>query len=164
MASGYPGLSEFILKGGTAAMVMDGTMDLETYRRERLRSFLYAPTLEDPVAGPAAREVLLTSLQSTAVLVETTLERIEGWPSPTDWDLWIDPARRVPALVMAGSLDDPSFQAFARESAALPRTRGTIVEGSAHLANMSHPHVVNPLLLEHLQDAERAGAAKRPGA
>jgi 3-oxoadipate enol-lactonase len=158
MACGYPRLSEFILKGGTAAMVMDGRMDLETYRRERLASFLYAPTLADPVAGPAAREVLLTALQTTTVLTETTLERIEGWPSPTDWDLWIDPERPVPALVMAGSLDDPSFQAFARESAALPRSGGTIVEGSAHLANMSHPHVVNPLLLEHLDAAESPGA------
>jgi 3-oxoadipate enol-lactonase len=158
MASGYPGLSEFILKGGTAAMVMDGRMDLETYRRERLTSFLYAPTLADPVAGPAAREVLLTALRTTAVLTETTAERMEGWPAPTDWDLWVDPDRPVPALVMAGSLDDPSFQAFARESAALPRASGTIVEGSAHLANMSHPHVVDPLLLEHLDAAERADA------
>ena len=30
MASGYPGLTEFIRQGGTAAMVMDGRMDLET--------------------------------------------------------------------------------------------------------------------------------------
>jgi hypothetical protein len=154
MASGYPRLSAFIRQGGTAAMVVDGTMDLETYRRERLGSFLYAPTLADPVAGPAAREVLLTALKTTAVLTETTLERLEGWPVPTDWDLWIDPDRPVPALVMAGSLDDPSFQAFARESGELPRSSGSIVEGSAHLANMSHPHVVDPLLLEHLDMAE----------
>jgi 3-oxoadipate enol-lactonase len=158
MASGYPGLSDFILKGGTAAMVMDGRMDLETYRRERLKSFLYAPTLADPVVGPAAREILLTALQTTAVLTETTVERIEGWAPPTDWDLWIDPDRAVPALVMAGSLDDPSFQAFACESATLSNAGGTIVEGSAHLANMSHPHVVDPLLLAHLDAAERVGA------
>ena len=155
MASGYPGLTEFIRQGGTAAMVMDGRMDLETYRRERLGSFLYAPTLADPVAGPAAREILLTALQTTAVLTETTKERLVGWPSPTDWELWIDPNRPVPALVMAGSMDDPTFQAFARDSASLPRSRGTIVEGSAHLANMSHPHIVDPLLLEHLDAAER---------
>jgi len=158
MAAGYPGLTEFIRQGGTAALVMDGRMDLETYRRERLTSFLYAPTLADPVAGPAAREILLTALQTTAVLTETTDERIEGWPSPTDWDLWIDPDRPVPALVLAGSLDVPTFQAFARESAGLPRATGAIVEGSAHLANMSHAHVVNPMLLKHLDTAERRDA------
>jgi hypothetical protein len=81
-----------------------------------------------------------------------------GWPAPTDWDLWIHPDRPVPALVMAGSLDDPTFQAFARDSDALPRSRGVIVEGSAHLANMSHARIVDPLLLEHLEAAERAGA------
>jgi 3-oxoadipate enol-lactonase len=158
MASGYPGLTEFIRQGGTATMVMDGRMDLDTYRRERLGSFLYAPTLADPEAGPAAREILLTALKTTAVLTETTIERQEGWPSPTDWDLWIDPDRRVPALVMAGSMDDPTFQAFARDSALLPRSHGAIVEGSAHLANMSHPHVVDPLLIEHLDAAERLDA------
>jgi 3-oxoadipate enol-lactonase len=158
MAAGYPGLTEFIRQGGTAAMVMDGTMDLETYRRQRLGSFLYAPTLEDPVAGPAAREILLTALQTTAVLTETTIERLEGWPAPTDWDLWIDPDRPVPALVIAGALDDPTFQSFARESDALPRARGAIVEGSAHLANMSHARIVDPLLLEHLDAAEGRSA------
>lgn len=156
MASGYPALTEFIRQGGTAAMVMGGRMDLETFRRARLDSFLYAPTLADPVAGPQAREILADALRTTAVLTETTLERIEGWPTPTDWDLWVDPARPVPALVMAGSLDDPTFQGFTRDSAALPRTRTAIVEGSAHLANMSHAHVVDPLLLRHLDEAELA--------
>jgi pimeloyl-ACP methyl ester carboxylesterase len=156
MASGYPTLTEFIRQGGTAAMVMDGRMDLETFRRERLDSFLYAPTLADPVAGPPARAILADALRTTAVLTETTIERLEGWPAPTDWDLWIDPARPVPALVMAGSMDDPTFQGFTRDSADLPRTRTAIVEGSAHLANMSHPHVVDPLLLEHLDAAEGA--------
>ena len=158
MASGYPGLTEFIRQGGTAAMVMDGRMDLETYRRQRLDSFLYAPTLADPDAGPAAREILLTALQTTAVLTETTMERLEGWPAPTDWDLWIEPDRPVPALVMAGSMDDPTFQSFVRESAGLAHSRGMIVDGSAHLANMSHAHIVNPLLLEHLAAAERLSA------
>ena len=110
------------------------------------------------MAGTRGARVLLTALQTTAVLTETTMERLEGWPAPTDWDLWIDPDRPVPALVMAGSMDDSTFQAFARESAGLPRSPGTIVEGSAHLANMSHPHIVNPLLLEHLAAAERLGA------
>ena len=155
MASGYPALTDFIKRGGTAALVMDGRMDLETYRRERLSSFLYAPTLADPVAGPLAREILAEALRTTAVLTETTAERIAGWPPPTDWDLWIDPDRPVPALVLAGSMDDPTFQGFARDSADLPRSHGAIVEGSAHLANMSHPHVVDPLLLEHLDAAER---------
>ena len=156
MASGYPSLTEFIRQGGTAALVMDGRMDLETFRRQRLGSFLYAPTLADPVAGPLAREILADALRTTAVLIETTLERSEGWPAPTDWDLWIDPERSVPALVLAGSMDDPTFQGFTLDSAALPRTRAAIVEGSAHLANMSHPSVVDPLLLEHLDEAERA--------
>jgi pimeloyl-ACP methyl ester carboxylesterase len=158
MAAGYPGLTEFIRKGGTATLVTDGRMDLETYRRERLTSFLYAPTLADPAVGPAAREILLTALQTTAVLTETTAERIEGWPSPTDRDLWIDPDRPVPALVLAGSLDDPTFQAFALESAGLPRTTGAIVEGAAHLANMTHAHVVDTMLLEHLGAAEGSDA------
>jgi pimeloyl-ACP methyl ester carboxylesterase len=156
MASGYPTLSEFIRQGGTAALVMDGRMDLETFRRERLSSFLYAPTLADPVVGSHAREILADALRTTAVLIETTRERIEGWPAPTDWDIWTDPDRRVPALVMAGSMDDPTFQGFARDSTGLPRTRTAIVEGYAHLANISHAHVVDPLLLEHLDDAERA--------
>jgi 3-oxoadipate enol-lactonase len=150
MACGYPRLSEYMKVGATASMVMDGTMDLETYRAKRMESFLYAPTLADPVAGPVAREALADALQTTAVLVETTQERIAGWPSPTDWDLWIAPDRPVPALVMSGSMDEPSFQAFALESDALPRTRGFIVEGSAHLANISHRHVVEPALFAHL--------------
>ena len=53
-------------------------------------------------------------------------------------------------------MDDPTFQAFTRNSAGLPRSRGAIVEGSAHLANLSHPHIVNPLLLGHLDAAERS--------
>lgn len=156
MACGYPNLSPFIQTGGTAAMVENGAMDVATYRRRRLESFLYAPTLADPVAGPLARAALEDALQTTAVLTETTAERIRGWPSPTDWDLWIAPDRPVAALVMAGSMDDPTFQAFTRDSAALPRTTTAIVEGSAHLANLSHPHVVHPLLFAHL-DAVRAG-------
>jgi pimeloyl-ACP methyl ester carboxylesterase len=159
MASGYPRLSGFIVGGGTSALMADGRMDLETFRRERLGSFLYAPTLEDPVAGPLARQVLLEALRTPAVLVETTAERQAGWPSPTDWDLWAAPDRAVPALVMAGSLDDPTFQGFTRDSAALPRTRTAIVEGSAHLANMSHAPFVNRLLLAHLDAPGDAGAA-----
>ena len=124
MASGYPGLTEFIRQGGTAAMVMDGRMDLETYRRQRLDSFLYAPTLADPVAGPAAREILLTALQTTAVLTETTLERLEGWPAPTDWDLWIDPDRPGPGARhggLDGRPDVPGVRARVGRSAAEPR-------------------------------------------
>jgi len=158
MACGYPRLSPFMREGATAAMVMDGTMDLEMYRRKRLDSFLYAPTLADPVAGPVARDALTDALQTTAVLRETTQERNAGWPSPTDWDLWIAPDRPVPGLVLAGSLDEPTFQAFARESDALPRTRGVIVEGSAHLANISHRHVVEPLLFAHLDAVAQADA------
>jgi pimeloyl-ACP methyl ester carboxylesterase len=158
MASGYPALTDFIRRGGTATLVTDGGMDLATYRRERLSSRLYAPTLADPVAGPPAREILLEALRTTAVLTETTAERVAGWPSPTDWDLWTAPDRAVPALVMAGAMDDPTFQRFARESSELPRSRGEIVEGSAHLANMSHPALVNELLLEHLDAADRADA------
>jgi 3-oxoadipate enol-lactonase len=158
MASGYPRLSAFILGGGTAALIADGRVDLETFRRERLSSFLYAPTLADPAVGPLARRVLLEALQTTAVLAETTAERQAGWPSPTDWDLWIATDRAVPALVMAGSLDDPTFQGFTRDSTALPRTRTRIIEGSAHLANMSHADEVNGLLLEHL---EAAGEGRR---
>jgi len=158
MACGYPRLSPYMQVGATASMVMDGTMDLATYRAKRMESFLYAPTLADPVAGPVAREALTDALQTTAVLTETTLERFAGWPSPTDWDLWIDPDRPVPALVLAGSLDEPTFRSFARDSDALPRTRGVIVEGSAHLANISHRHVVEPLLFAHLDAAGRAVA------
>jgi pimeloyl-ACP methyl ester carboxylesterase len=153
MACGYPRMSPFMMVGATSSMVMDGSMDLETYRRKRMESFLYAPTLADPVAGPLAREALADALQTTAVLVETTRERIAGWPSPTDWDLWIDPDRPVPALVLAGSLDEPTFQAFTRETASLPRTRTAIIEGSAHLANISHAELVDLLLLEHLDAA-----------
>jgi pimeloyl-ACP methyl ester carboxylesterase len=150
MPCGYPRLSEWMRQGATASMVMDGTMDLATYREQRLSSFLYAPTLADPVAGPLAHEVLIDALQTTAVLRETTLERAAGWPSPTDWDLWIRPDRPVPALVMAGSLDEPTFQSFARDARELPRATGFIVEGSAHLANISHAALVNELVLEHL--------------
>lgn len=156
MACGYPALSPFIRTGGTSIMVADGTMDLETFREKRLESFLYAPTIADPVAGPLARQVLAEALQTTAVLTETTAERIAGWPSPTDWDRWIRPDRAVPALVMAGSMDDPTFQSFTRDSAALPRTITRIVDGSAHLANLSHRHVTDPLLLAHL---DRPGVA-----
>ncbi|CAN5737267.1 3-oxoadipate enol-lactonase [soil metagenome] len=156
MASGYPGLSEFIRGGGTSALMAGGTMDLATFRRQRLGSFLYAPTLEHPEAGPLARQVLLEALQTPAVLAETTAERIAGWPSPTDWDLWISPGRQVPALVLAGSLDDPTFQGFTRDSAGRPRTSTFIVEGSAHLANMSHAAIVNEMLLEHLDAAASA--------
>jgi pimeloyl-ACP methyl ester carboxylesterase len=158
MACGYPRLSPFIVGGGTSHLVADGTMDLDEFRVRRLDSFLYAPTIADPVAGPLAREVLADALRTTAVLTETTAERIRGWPSPTDWELWIAPDRAVPALVLAGSMDDPTFQGFTRESAALPRTRTAIVEGSAHLANISHPHIVDPLLLGHLDAAEEARA------
>jgi hypothetical protein len=63
----------------------------------------------------------------------------------------------VPALVLAGSLDDPTFQRFTRDSARLPRTRGSIIDGSAHLANLSHAHLVNPALLEHLASAGDGG-------
>jgi 3-oxoadipate enol-lactonase len=154
MASGYPAMTEFIRAGGTAALVVDGRMDLATYRQRRLEASLYAPTLADPAVGGLVREILLEALLTTAVLTETTAERIEGWPSPTDWDLWVAPERRVPALVLAGSLDDPTFQRFTRDSMALPRTRGFIVEGSAHLANMSHAAIVNAMLLEHLDAAD----------
>jgi pimeloyl-ACP methyl ester carboxylesterase len=153
MASGYPRLSQFIRGGGTSTLVIDEHMDLEAFRHARLQSFLYAPTIADPVAGPLARRILLEALQTTAVLTETTLERSAGWPSPTDWELWIAPERRVPALVMAGSLDEPTFQGFAHDSAGHPRTRSRLVEGAAHLANMSHPAVVNQWLLEHLDTA-----------
>jgi 3-oxoadipate enol-lactonase len=150
MASGYRELSDFIKGGGTAALIDDGRMDLPTFRRERLSSFLYAPTLADPVVGSLARRILLEALRTTAVLTETTAERSTGWPEPTDWDLWIAPERTVPALVLAGSLDEPTFQRFTRDSAGLPRTRGSIIGGAAHLANMSHAHLVNPALLERL--------------
>jgi 3-oxoadipate enol-lactonase len=159
MASGYPRLTDFIRGGGTSALVADGAMDLATFRRERLTSFLYAPTLEHPDCGALARRILLEALQTLAVLTETTAERQAGWPSPTDWDLWSDAARAVPALVLAGSMDDPTFQGFTSDSERLSRTRTAIVQGSAHLANMSHPHVVNPLLLEHLA-ATAEGAAR----
>ena len=150
MPCGYPRLSDWMRQGATASMVMDGTMDLETYRRQRLSSFLYAPTLADPVAGPVALEALGDALRTIEVLRETTLERQAGWPAPTDWDLWIDPDRAVPALVMAGSLDEPTFQSFARDAMTLPRATGHIVEGSAHLANISHAGEVHRYLLAHL--------------
>jgi pimeloyl-ACP methyl ester carboxylesterase len=150
MPCGYPRLSDWMRQGATASMVMDGRMDLATYREQRLSSFLYAPTLADPVAGPLAREVLMDALQTTAVLRETTLERAAGWPSPTDWELWIDPLRPVPALVMAGSLDEPTFQSFARDARDLPRATGAIIEGSAHLANISHGPQVDGLIVAHL--------------
>jgi 3-oxoadipate enol-lactonase len=159
MASGYPRLSEFIRGGGTSALVLERDLDLDSFRRARLASFLYAPTLQDPDCGPLARQILLEALRTTAVLTETTAERTAGWPSPTDWDLWVAPDRVVPALVMAGSLDDPTFQGFTRDSAGLPRTRTAIVEGAAHLANMSHAPLVNRRLLEHL-DAAGLGSGR----
>jgi 3-oxoadipate enol-lactonase len=153
MPCGYPRLSEWMREGATASMVMDGTMDLATYREQRISSFLYAPTLADPVAGPLAREVLADALRTTAVLRETTLERVAGWPRPTDWDLWVAPDRPVPALVMAGSLDEPTFRSFALDAPSLPRATGHIIEGSAHLANISHPDEVDRYLLAHLAAA-----------
>jgi pimeloyl-ACP methyl ester carboxylesterase len=157
MPCGYPRLSRFIRAGGTSTLVIDERMDLDAFRQARLGSFLYAPTIADPDAGPLARRILLEALQTTAVLVETTRERIAGWPSPTDWDLWITPERRVPALVMAGSGDDPTFQHFARDSGGHPNSQGRIVNGAAHLANMSHPRIVNPWLLEHLDGTPDRG-------
>ena len=154
MASGYPAMTEFIRAGGTAALVVEGRLDLATYRERRLEASLDAPTLADPAVGGFVRRILLEALRTTAVLTETTAERIEGWPSPTDWDLWVAPDRAVPALVLAGSLDDPTFQRFTRDSMALPRSRGSTVEGSAHLANMSHAAFVNAMLLEHLDTAD----------
>jgi pimeloyl-ACP methyl ester carboxylesterase len=150
MACGYPRLSQFIRTGGTSTLVIDERMDLDAFRHARLESFLYAPTIADPDAGQLARRILLEALRTTAVLIETTRERIAGWPSPTDWDLWIAPERRVPALVMAGSGDDPTFRGFVHDSAGHPCSEGRIVDGAAHLANMSHPHIVNPWLLGHL--------------
>lgn len=150
MPCGYPRLSDWMRQGATASMIMDGTMDLETYRQQRLSSFLYAPTLADPVVGPLAHEVLRDALRTIAVLRETTLERARGWPDPTDWDLWLEPDRRVLALVMAGSLDEPTFQSFALDACGLPRATGVIVEGSAHLANISHAAVVDPLIAAHI--------------
>jgi pimeloyl-ACP methyl ester carboxylesterase len=155
MACGYPKLTPFLQTGGTSVMVADGTMDLATFRQRRLASFLYAPTLADPVAGPLARPFMEEGLQTTAVLTETTAERIAGWPSPTDWDLWMQPDG-VPALVMAGSLDDLTFRSFTRDSAAREGTATAIVEGSAHLANLSHRVEVDRRLLAHL---DRPGSA-----
>jgi pimeloyl-ACP methyl ester carboxylesterase len=155
MACGYPKLTPFLQTGGTSVMIADGTMDLATFRTQRMTSFLYAPTLADPVAGPLARPFMEEGLQTTAVLTETTAERIAGWPAPTDWDLWMRPGG-VPALVMAGSLDDLTFRSFTLDSAARDRTTTAIIEGSAHLANLSHRTEVDRRLLAHL---DRPGSA-----
>ena len=37
-----------------------------------------------------------------------------------------------------------------RDAREMPRATGCIVEGSAHLANISHAALVNELILEHL--------------
>lgn len=150
MPLGYPHLSDWMRQGATASMVMDGSMDLPTYRARRRDSFMYAPTLADPVAGPIAAEAMSDALQTLEVLRETTLERQAGWASPTDWDLWVETDRVVPALVMAGSLDEPTFQRFAHDAETLPRATGHIVDGAAHLANISHPDEVHRHLLAHL--------------
>jgi pimeloyl-ACP methyl ester carboxylesterase len=154
MASGYPGTSDFVLKGGTAQLLTGASDELDTYREARLASPLYAPTLRDPVAGPPLRKILLEALQTTALLRELAAERARGWPPPTDWDLWSSGTREAPALVLAGSLDDPTFTGFARDSAGLPRTTAHIAPGAAHMCNMSHPGVVNRALLALFAAAE----------
>jgi pimeloyl-ACP methyl ester carboxylesterase len=159
MASGYPDLSPFVGAGGTAHL-LDAGIDLPAFREQRLANPLFAETLEDPVAGPPLRQILLEALQSTAVLTELADERRRGWPAPTDWDLWIAPDRPVPALVMAGALDDATFTGFTRDSAELPRTRAVLVPNARHMCNMSHPELVNRELLA-LLDCDRDGAAPR---
>jgi pimeloyl-ACP methyl ester carboxylesterase len=154
MASGYPGTSDFVLRGGTANLLTGAADELEAYREARLDSPLFAPTLRDHVAGPPLRKILLEALQTTTLLRELAAERARGWTAPTDWDLWSDGKRGVNALVLAGALDDSTFTGFALDSRALPRTTVRIVPDAAHMCNMSHPDEVNRELLELFRRAE----------
>jgi pimeloyl-ACP methyl ester carboxylesterase len=65
----------------------------------------------------------------------------------------------VPALVMAGALDDSTFTGFTRDSAELPSTRAVLVPNARHMCNMSDPDVVNRELLA-LLGRESDGAAR----
>ena len=99
---------------------------------------------------PLAHEVLIDALQTTAVLARDDPGAGRRLALPHRLGPVDRPDRPVPALVMAGSLDEPTFQSFARDAEELPRATGSIVEGSAHLANISHAALVNALILEHL--------------
>jgi len=154
MASGYPRLSDFIRLGGTAEILDAGASALIEYREQRLHSMLFNHTIDDPVVGPGLRAILLEALKTTAILREVAAERKLGWQSPTDWELWADPDRRVPGLVVAGLLDDSTFLEFARDSGSMPDTEALLVPDAQHMVNMSHADIVNRELLHHLATAQ----------
>jgi 3-oxoadipate enol-lactonase len=66
---------------------------------------------------------------------------------------------RHPAIVFHGTADMGILFALGEALAkALPNCKGFVpVEGAAHAANLTHPHIVNPPLLEFLRTYGRAG-------
>lgn len=66
------------------------------------------------------------------------------------------PTITAPTLVIAGG-DDPATppEHAERIAAAVPAARLVVLDGAAHLANLSHPDDVTRLLLEFLEASER---------
>lgn len=59
----------------------------------------------------------------------------------------------VPALIISGEMDIPSFMMMAEAYArTLPRARREIITGAGHLANLERPDVFNALLRDFLKD------------
>jgi proline iminopeptidase len=90
-------------------------------------------------------------------LVHTLRGFLALWPPPRERAAEL--ARvRVPALVVAGSLDGPGTASARELGAALPRARVEIVEGAGHVVNLARPAEFGALLEAFL--AAHAPAAR----
>jgi pimeloyl-ACP methyl ester carboxylesterase len=112
--------------------------------------------LRDPLLAPArARPGVL------AVLREMSADYSgQHWCDRADTRFEVDdPAPRlgeisVPALVLVGEFDLPSFRATAETyAAALPRATSHVISGAGHLASLEAPEIVNDLLIRFLASA-----------
>ena len=147
-------LIDAVLKGrptGIRAFEKCSALAREGKLAEATEAWLADPLFDGPRRKPAVFAALREMARDY---------RGEHWAGRASTSFEVaDPAARlgsiaVPALVIAGADDLPTFRAMSDEyAAALPRARKIVLEGVGHLANLEAPEAVNAALSEHFAAA-----------
>ncbi|MEO1329843.1 MAG: alpha/beta hydrolase [Pseudomonadota bacterium] len=113
-------------------------------------------------AWDAAPEHRKASLAAKAILVAHHFSRLLG----DDWPLSALEAIKAPVLILCGDRSPKPSRAITRTLAeAIPQARHRTIRGAGHMAPITHPEAVNPLIVEHLErSAAHQASATDPSA